>query len=105
MSGVDQEWQRGIIGGCLRHRQATVAQTSEPKGSEYLDIRAASPGPFKTAESAGLVKAMRQDNTSVVFIEPGASEVLSLVTEFREKLALLNALSLVVVGDRPKIRQ
>ena len=28
-------------------------------GSEYLDIRAASPGPFKTAELAGLVKAVQ----------------------------------------------
>lgn len=65
------------------------------KGSEYLDIRAASPGPFRTAEGAGLVKTTRQDNASVVFVEPEASEVLSLVSDFRRKLALLESASLV----------
>jgi len=74
------------------------------KGSEYLDIRAASPGPFRTAEEAGLVKTTRQDNKSVVFIEPGASEVLGLVLEWRGKLALLNSASLVPVADALKIR-
>lgn len=73
------------------------------KGSEYLDIRAASPGPFRTAEVAGLVKATRQDTGSVVFIEPGAAEVLGLVQEWRDKLAMLNSMPLVSVGDTLKI--
>jgi hypothetical protein len=72
------------------------------KGSEYLDIRSASPGPFKTAESAGLVKAIRQDNTSVVFIESGAAEVLGLVQAWRDKLAGLNSMPLAIVGDTLK---
>jgi hypothetical protein len=83
--------------------EARKAAVMRLKGSEYLDIRAGSPGPFKTAESAGLVKAVRQDNGSVVFIEPGASEVLGLVTEFRRKLAMLESASLALVGDTLKI--
>ena len=71
--------------------------------NEYLDTRAASPGPFKTAELAGLVKVARQDNAAVVFIEPGASEVLSLVSEWRQKLVMLNAAPLAIVGGALKL--
>lgn len=76
--------------------------------NEYLDVRALSPGPFRIAEAAGLVKSeeliVSIDDTEAS-LALGAQDILTLVSNFRQNLALLNALSLVVGGDRLKIRR
>ena len=74
---------------------------------EYLDAREVSPEPFRAAESAGWVTAERQpaNDGPLVYVDAEASEVISLVTEHRQRIAALEALALALVGDRrPKIR-
>ena len=91
-------------------------------GNEYLDVRAVSPQPFRTAETAGLVKTTERQpgplqskaahgrdqpvhDGPLVSIDAQASDVLALVSEFRQKLAMLNRKPLGFIGDRLKIRQ
>ena len=75
-------------------------------GNEYLDVRAVSPDPFRTAEAAGLVKRLViRGKGLVVSIDAEASDVLALVSDFRQKLAMVNSTSLAVIGDGLKVRK
>ena len=82
-------------------------------GNEYLDVRASSPDAFRTAEAAGRVKTTERqpangrdqptEDGPLVSVDASATDVLALVSEFRQKLAMLNRTPLGFIGDRLKI--